>query len=79
MSNYVPWQRFEEILVNSTSAQTNTAKKYPNEMVRWSILRRRNGRFCPMARGILKLIVYNERENTDFIEVLDSRKWKDVF
>lgn len=79
MSNYVDWQRLEQIIVPDEAAQQDIARKYPNEMIRWSILRKRNGRFCPMARGVLKLIVYNERDNAAFKKNLDESKWTTIY
>lgn len=76
MSDYVEWKRLEEVIVGNDAAQKDLAAKYPHEMVRWTILRERNGRFCPMARGVLKLIAYNERDNDVFKSNLENREWK---
>jgi hypothetical protein len=79
MNDNLPWYKLEQIIVINDSAQKDLAKKYPNEMVRWSILRRRNGQYCPMARGVLKLIAYNERKNADFNNNLEEGTWTRIW
>lgn len=71
----VYWQRLEDILNRDNEAQKDIAIKYPDEMVRWNILRKRNGRFCPMARGILKLLIAYEKDNTQFFKNIEDGQW----
>jgi len=76
MSEYPDWRILEKLLESDIDIQADIAKKYPNELVRWSILRKRMGRFCPNARGILKLICYMEIKNKAFKQCIIEQKWK---
>lgn len=75
MGRYPEWRAFEKLLESSAEIREDVAKKYPAEMVKWSVLRKRNGRFCPMSRGVLKLICYQESRNKAFKESLEKEKW----
>jgi hypothetical protein len=77
MSRYAKWEDLEALLDKSDAALKALAAKHPDLMVKWHVLRKRMGRHCPMARGVLKIIVMHEADNTAFIRSTTSGEWQE--
>ena len=75
MATYAEWLELEKLLEVSTEAVAYFTGKYQAHMVRWMYLREKMGRFCPMARGVLKMLVMLEADNTKLIESTKAGKW----
>ena len=69
------WRLLENMLDRNTVALDSLTRRYPRDIERWTVLRKRNGRGCAMARGLLKVIIYNEKNNLQFINNLETCTW----
>lgn len=75
MSVYAEWLKLEELLDKNESALKAIAQLHPQEIMRWIALRKRMGKNCPTARGVLKLICVLEADNKQFIENVNNGSW----
>ncbi len=64
-----------EKLLEQESVIIDLAIVYPNEVRKWIALQRRNGKYCPLSRGVLKMIIYYERDNKVFVKNLETLTW----
>lgn len=69
------WRFLEEMLDTNTATLDSVKRRYPRDLDTWMVLRKRNGRGCALARGLLKVIIYNEKNNSQFINNLQTRNW----
>ena len=76
---YPDWQKLENIVNSDDSALKDIASKYPQEIMRWVALVKRNGKGCPMSRGVLKQLCFYEAKNIQFRDNVDSGKWTNIF
>ena len=77
MSQYAEWIKLEELLDASEEALKQIAAKHPAEIMKWIALRKRMGKNCPNARGVLKLICLLEANNHNFIQSTEEGRWID--
>lgn len=64
-----------EKLIQDEANLIDLASVYPNEIRKWIALQRRNGKYCPLSRGVLKMIMYYEKDNAVFNEMLKNGAW----
>ena len=74
---YASWEALESLVTTNDNALQAVAKKYPELMMKWTALRKRMGKNCPMARAVLKLIVMYEGDNKAFINSVETGTWND--
>lgn len=76
MARYAKWENLESLMENNDTALKAIAAKHPDLVTKWTILRKRMGRGCPMARGCLKIIVLYEADNDKFIRSTETGIWE---
>jgi len=68
------WQKLEALMDNDEDALKYIAQKYPAEIRRWLSLRARQGRFCPVARGVVKLLAWMAKDDATISRSVESGK-----
>ena len=71
-----PW-KLGQLLNKNEDALKYVAQRHPAEIRRWLALRKRMGRNCPMARGVLKLIAYKEGDNEKLLIATENGEWNE--
>lgn len=72
---YASYLELEKLLESSQVAFSFIKSKYPKEIERWEVLRKRMGRYCPMARSALKIVCAYEKNNDKFIKSCKDGVW----
>ena len=75
MGRYANYLDLERLLLTDPAASSYLERRYPDDMKKWSVLRRRMGATCPLARGVLKVLCAYERDNERLIRAVEEGKW----